>query len=87
LNTATEGSYAGAVEIVSNAAPSPYVFSVVGEVASESLVGDLNGDGVIDGADLGLLLAVWGTSNQDADLNGDGVVDGSDLGVLLGLWQ
>jgi len=47
---------------------------------------DLNGDGVVDGADLGELLSAWGSSNPDADLNGDGVVDGADLGILLGAW-
>lgn len=42
---------------------------------------DLNGDGEVDGADLGLMLAGWGT--PDADLNGDGATDGADLGLLL----
>ncbi|MFG0274092.1 MAG: hypothetical protein ACF8QF_03450 [Phycisphaerales bacterium] len=45
---------------------------------------DLNGDGEVDGADLGLLLGAWGT--PDADLNGDGNTDGADLGLLLGAW-
>ena len=49
--------------------------------------GDLNGDGLVDGADLGLLLGAWGsTTNAAADLNGDGIVDGADLGLLLGDW-
>lgn len=47
---------------------------------------DLNGDGVVDGADLGILLAAWGVGPSPADLNEDGVVDGSDLGLLLGAW-
>jgi len=47
---------------------------------------DLDGDGAIDGADLGLLLGDWGGSGP-ADLNGDGVVDGTDLGLLLGNWS
>ncbi|MCA9284089.1 MAG: hypothetical protein KDA22_02650 [Phycisphaerales bacterium] len=46
--------------------------------------GDLNDDGVVDGADLGTLLAAWGT--PDADLNGDGTTDGADLGILLAAW-
>ena len=45
---------------------------------------DLNGDGIVNGADLGLLLGSWGTSGQD--INGDGIVDGADLGLLLGAW-
>lgn len=46
---------------------------------------DLNGDGSVDGADLGNLLGQWG-GNGSADLNDDGVVDGADLGALLGAW-
>ena len=59
--------------------------------------GDLNGDGVVNGLDLGILLANWsippGTpgcggapGGCPADLNGDGVVDGLDLGILLASW-
>lgn len=48
--------------------------------------GDVDGNGAVDGADLGLLAGAWGTNNSDADLNSDGVVDGADLGILLGSW-
>lgn len=47
---------------------------------------DLNGDGRVDGADLGTLLGSWGPSSGPADLNADCVVDGADLGTLLGQW-
>jgi hypothetical protein len=47
---------------------------------------DLNGDGVVDGNDLGLLLAAWGVGTGPADLNRDGAVDGNDLGILLAAW-
>jgi hypothetical protein len=47
---------------------------------------DLNCDGVVDGADLGMLLGSWGSSGP-GDLNGDGTVDGADLGSLLGSWS
>jgi len=46
--------------------------------------GDVNGDGVVDGADLALLLGGWET--PAGDLNGDGTTNGSDLAVLLGAW-
>ncbi|HMN96955.1 MAG TPA: hypothetical protein PKC43_10700 [Phycisphaerales bacterium] len=46
---------------------------------------DLNGDGVVNGADIGLLLGQWGGPGS-ADLDGNGVVDGADLGLLLGAW-
>jgi hypothetical protein len=50
---------------------------------------DLNGDGSINGADLGALLAAWSgePGESPADLNADGVVDGADLGGLLASWS
>lgn len=49
---------------------------------------DLDADGTVNGADLGLLLGMWGdcADGCNADLNGDGVVDGADVGLLLGDW-
>jgi len=48
---------------------------------------DLNNDGQVNGADLGLLLGAWGPcSGCAADLNADGQVNGADLGLLLGAW-
>jgi outer membrane protein assembly factor BamB len=47
---------------------------------------DLNRDGVVDGADLGLLLSAWGGEQAEFDLNADGAVDGADLGLLLAAW-
>ncbi|MFM8639801.1 MAG: hypothetical protein ACKOEL_04095, partial [Planctomycetota bacterium] len=50
---------------------------------------DLNQDGVVNGADLGLLLGAWGAcpgTPCPPDLNADGVVNGADLGLLLGAW-
>lgn len=48
---------------------------------------DLNQDGVVNGADIGLLLGLWGSFDPINDLNGDGVINGGDLGVMLGSWQ
>ncbi|MEC8320753.1 MAG: hypothetical protein VX012_05040, partial [Planctomycetota bacterium] len=50
------------------------------------LLGDLNGDCQINGADLGGLLAAWGSDDPAADINDDGVVNGGDLGFLLANW-
>ena len=51
---------------------------------------DLNGDGVVNGDDLGMFLSAWGTCPTTgacpSDFNDDGVVDGIDLGSLLGAW-
>lgn len=56
-----------------------------------ALFGDLNGDGIVDGADLGILLASWGACDGCAgciaDLDGDCMVDGADLGLLLANWS
>ncbi len=48
-------------------------------------MGDLNADDVVDGQDLGLLLAEWGSDGQ-GDLDDNDVVDGQDLGLLLADW-
>jgi len=49
---------------------------------------DINGDGVVNGADIAILLGAWGPagSSGTADLNGDGVVNGADLATMLGSW-
>jgi hypothetical protein len=51
---------------------------------------DLTGDGIVDGADLLILLSQWGPCGDpddcSADLNCDGVVDGADLLLLLSAW-
>ncbi len=54
-----------------------------------SCAGDLDGDGDIDGADLGIVMGAWGPcvpSDCAADINRDGVVDGTDLGIVMGSW-
>ena len=50
---------------------------------------DLDCNGEINGADLGLLLNDWGVCASDpclGDINDDGVVNGFDLGTLLSSW-
>ncbi len=48
--------------------------------------GDLTGDGVTNGADLGLVLGEWGGSGLVGDVNRDGIIDAADLGIVLGSW-
>ncbi|HMN95859.1 MAG TPA: hypothetical protein PKC43_10970 [Phycisphaerales bacterium] len=62
------------------------VLAVVGPAPPAVDPADLNGDGVVDGADLGILLGGWGLGG-DTDLDGDGITDGADLGILLAAWS
>ena len=62
--------------------------SIVALGTLQPVFGDLNGDRAVNGFDLGILLAAWGTDGQPAgaDLNGDGTVSGFDLGLMLAAW-
>jgi hypothetical protein len=56
--------------------------------ACETVAGDLNGDGLVNGADLATMLAAWGACGGcAADLNGDGAVNAADLAILLAAWS
>jgi len=52
----------------------------------DGIIGDLNQDGFVNGADLSILLSAWGTADPVADLNGDGTVNGADLSIQLSNW-
>ena len=56
--------------------------------SSDCCIGDIYRDGVINGADLGIVLADWGpaVATKPSDLDGNGRVDGADLGMLLANW-
>ena len=58
-------------------------------IAIGVVAGDFNGDGVVDGPDLGQLLVHWGPCAGNpciGDLDEDGDVDAADLGLLLAAW-
>lgn len=49
-------------------------------------VGDINGDGIVDSTDMGILLAHYGQSvppSDLGDLDGNGIINSTDLGLLL----
>ncbi len=52
-------------------------------IGASKCVGDLDGDGDTDQADLGQLLGSY-NSDDGGDLDGDGDTDQADLGILLG---
>ena len=59
--------------------------------ASAQCTGDLTGNGIVDGADLGTILSYWGPRTQDptsiaSDLDGNGLINGADLGLVLSNW-
>jgi hypothetical protein len=51
-----------------------------------AVVGDINGDGVVNVFDLSILLSHWGTNDAASDLNHDGTVSIFDLSTLLSNW-
>ncbi len=55
------------------------------DLCGEPVTGDMNSDGVVNAADLSILLGAWGTPGP-GDLTGDGLVNAADLSVLLGAW-
>jgi hypothetical protein len=60
-------------------------------VVSIGLVGDIDGDGGVGGADLAVLLSNWGPRTSAAasiasDLDGSGTIDAGDLALLLSAW-
>ncbi|MDV3239640.1 MAG: hypothetical protein LOY58_12420 [Gammaproteobacteria bacterium] len=47
---------------------------------------DLNGDGITNALDIGILRGVYLSSDADADFNGDGIVNALDIGILMGYY-
>ena len=75
------------VRIVNDGANSTPEIDAIADVAPDAPSPDVNDDGRVDGADMGLLLALWGTDDPDMDLDGSGDVGGGDLGILLAAWS
>ena len=61
------------------------------EVEEPGVVGDLNGDGIVDVADVNICINIILELNNDpelkvlADLNGDGVVDVADVNAMINI--
>ncbi len=88
------GFFVGACVVLTAAVllPSSGCGLVAGQSADQVTVpeqGDVNGDGVVDQADLDLVTAAFGTREGDplfdpqADLNGDGVIGLEDIQALI----
>ncbi len=53
----------------------------------DAVAGDVDGDGIVGGSDLSLVLGSWGSANAAADVDGSGAVDGADLAIVLVNWS
>ena len=47
---------------------------------------DLTGDDLIDGSDLALVLAHWGSDEASVDINDDGTINAEDIAFVLASW-
>jgi hypothetical protein len=56
------------------------------DICNEAASPDINGDGTVDGSDLGIMFSYWGGSDAIADITRDGTVNGEDLGLMLIFW-
>jgi len=50
------------------------------------LVGDLNGDRTVNGADWTIMASVWFTADAVADINSDGIVNSIDFSLMNANW-
>jgi len=87
FNGTTGLSYSGASAFAVDADGEIYVLNYgsgqIIRILATLTPGDLNGDGIVDTADLGVLIALFGSTDNAADINGDCTVDTADLGVLI----
>ncbi|MSR18410.1 MAG: hypothetical protein EXS00_04450 [Phycisphaerales bacterium] len=56
------------------------------QCSAPSIPGDLDGDGLVNGTDMAILLGAFGSS-AGGDINGDGVTDGVDLAIQVANWS
>jgi hypothetical protein len=63
-------------------------FLIEGSATICDCLADLTLDNLVNGADLGAVLAAWGaaSANGTGDANHDGLVDGADLAMVLAAW-
>lgn len=77
------------VEVIVGAPSQRFITHIVSTMTDGRgvAIADLNDDGLVNGADLAILLVGWGEDQGfGADLTGDGLVNGSDLALLLINW-
>lgn len=58
----------------------------IASVLAAPSAADRNGDGVVDAADLSLVIATYGSTRPEHDLTGDGKVDVADVRAVMSSW-
>jgi outer membrane protein assembly factor BamB len=86
------GNYTISVDVMlATGETNMWIGLLTGGTVKVTIPGDINGEGVVDVSDLGILGVNWLLSgshilNPNADINGDGVVDINDLGIMGQNW-
>jgi len=84
LSLAGGGTYYVVVDSVDTFNFQTQLYNLSVEIGQPLPTGDINGDCIVDTADLGGLIGSFGSAGPFADINGDGIVDTADLGALIG---
>ncbi|MES1213311.1 MAG: dockerin type I domain-containing protein [Singulisphaera sp.] len=79
-------SYQWQVQASDNNGPLAQASNSIAFSVRAALVGDVNGDGIVNGQDLALLAANWLSSGPVGDLNGDGIVNNQDAALVTSNW-
>ena len=81
------GAYFGSMSEIGFGDYQPYITLNGDAAGGNDCPADFNGDGQVNGADFGSILAAWGAcAGCPEDLNGDGQVNGADVGGILAAW-
>jgi len=59
---------------------------VTGKFVGLNCPADFNNDGIVDGADISIILNVFGSSTARLDLNDDGIINSGDISFVLNLF-